>query len=381
MRLHTTLAFLSFAISVRVGATTMRGVILANELGGPPIANVQVSAVEGSNPVSSRSNGTFVLDFPDKAPGETVQLIVQKPGMVVVNEFQLQLVLPKSAEKAPLTLLLCRAAEREEMASRFYRLKSFDAIERSYRKKLEDLQARSYATQMAKEQLRLERDQAREAARGAAEHLARVQIGEASELYRQAMSLFGEGKVDEALAILNEQKLQQSAAAARDALHQVVQAYALKGQLLVSRFQFDDAREAYQAAIAIAPDDADANFSLGLFSQELNEYSEAETRFGHALELSRQKGNEAGVAATLNCLGVLYGNQNRPEQARQAYEEALEIRRRLARQSPTMHLPGMAVTLNNLAALHEGQNCVEDAQRDYDEALETFRKLPAICPP
>jgi cell division protein FtsB len=194
---------LLLAVSIRVGAATIRGLILANELGGPPVAHVQVSAVEGANAVSSLSNGTFVLEFTDKQPGETVQLIVQKPGMVVVNEFQLQLTLPKDAKAAPLTLLLCRAAEREEMASRFYRLKSFDAIERSYRKKLEDLKAKNQATEAAREQLRIERDQAREAARSASEQLAKVKVGEASELYRQAMSLFGEGKVDEALAILS----------------------------------------------------------------------------------------------------------------------------------------------------------------------------------
>src|SRR5688572_14484667 len=93
--LRATLVFLLLAVCVRLGAATIRGVILANELGGQPVANVQVSAVEGANPVSSRSNGTFVLEFPEKEPGETVQLIVQKPGMVVVNEFQLWLTLPK----------------------------------------------------------------------------------------------------------------------------------------------------------------------------------------------------------------------------------------------------------------------------------------------
>jgi len=271
-------------------------VILTNELGGPPIANVQVSAVEGANPVSSLSNGTFVLEFSDKQPGETVQLIVQKPGMVVVNEFQLRFTLAKDAKAAPLILLLCQAAERQEMASRFYRLKSFDAIERSYRKKLEDLQAKNQATETAREQLRIERDQAREAAKSASEQLAKVKVGEASELYRHAMSLFGEGKIDEALAILDEAKLAQSVATAREQkvaaeneIRQAVQAYTLKGQLLVSKFRFDEAQKVYKAAIAVAPDDAEANFNFAVFSQKLNQFLEADFAAAATIDASRQR--------------------------------------------------------------------------------------------
>jgi tetratricopeptide (TPR) repeat protein len=382
-RLRATLVFLLLAVSVRLGAATIRGVILANELGGPPIANVQVIAVEGANPVSSLSNGTFVLEFPDKQPGEMVQLRPpQKGGMVVVNEFQLWLTLPKDAKVAPVTLLLCRASEREEMASRFYLHKSLDAIERSYQKKLEGLEAKNQATEAAREQLRIERDQARGAARSAAEQLARVKVGEASELYRMAMSLFAEEKVDEALAILDEEKLRQSSVAAREQkvaaennLHQVIEAYALKGQLLVNKFQFDEAQKAYKAAIAVAPDDAKANFNFAAFSQDLNRFSEAENSYARALDLFRRGGDEAGAARTLNGLGELLSAQHRLKEARKAYEEALEIRRKLVQQNAATYLPDVAMTLNNLGILDSDQDRMDEARKAYEEALEIRRKL------
>src|ERR1700686_3729291 len=84
--------FLLLPISARLDAATVKGVILANEVGGPPVANVQVSAVGGANAVASLSDGTFVLEFPDKQPGETVQLLVQKPGMGGVNDFHVGLI-------------------------------------------------------------------------------------------------------------------------------------------------------------------------------------------------------------------------------------------------------------------------------------------------
>ena len=55
--------FLLIAVTGRLGVATIRVVILANEMGEPPIADVQVSAVEGPNPVSSLSSGNFVLEL------------------------------------------------------------------------------------------------------------------------------------------------------------------------------------------------------------------------------------------------------------------------------------------------------------------------------
>ena len=54
------------------------------------------------------------------------------------------------------------------------------------------------------------------------------------------------------------------------------------------------------------------------------------------------------MAATLNNLGILDRLQNRMDDARQHYEEALKIYRQLAQQNPAKYLPDVAMTLNNL---------------------------------
>jgi hypothetical protein len=61
-----------------------------------------------------------------------VRLVVNKEGYVVVNDVQLEIVLPADADATPLTVILAKEGDREEMARRFYRLKSFDGIEESY---------------------------------------------------------------------------------------------------------------------------------------------------------------------------------------------------------------------------------------------------------
>ena len=89
---------------------------------------------------------------------------MKQEGYVVVNDVQLATELPAKAEDKILTIILCKADDREEMARRFYRLKSFDAIEETYQKRLKELEDTQQATAAALTKLQQERDQAKAAA-------------------------------------------------------------------------------------------------------------------------------------------------------------------------------------------------------------------------
>jgi hypothetical protein len=56
------IALLALASLPADAATTLKGVILINEVGGPPMANVPVAA-DGANPTTSESFGRFTLEF------------------------------------------------------------------------------------------------------------------------------------------------------------------------------------------------------------------------------------------------------------------------------------------------------------------------------
>jgi tetratricopeptide (TPR) repeat protein len=61
------------------------------------------------------------------------------------------------------------------------------------------------------------------------------------------------------------------------------------------------------------------------------------------------------VAETLNSLGFVAREQKQLAEARQYYEEALEIRQRLAQQDQDAYLPYLATTLNDLGILDATQ--------------------------
>ena len=67
--------------------------------------------------------------------------------------------------------------------------------------------------------------------------------------------------------------------------------------------------------------------------------------------------------------------EQRMSQARQHFEQALELRRPLAQRNPATYLPDIATTLNNLGNLDRLQNRTEDARQHYEEALKIHRQL------
>ena len=288
-----------------VDAATLKGVILANELSGSPSENVAVDAISGTNLTVSDLSGKFTLEFPQRRIGDTVRIIVKKEGYVVVNDVQLETVLPADADAAPLTIILCKQADREEMARRFYRLKSFDVIEETYQRKVRELEKAHQADATALASLQKERDQAKAAAEKASEELAKNPPGQNTELYQQTKRLFVEGKIEEAIQLLDEEKLRQLDKDAKKAVENAVQPRLLKAQLLTVQLRFKDAEKAYLRAIEIAPNSFQSNFSYASFSQSLNRYEEARAAYGRCLEWARKNGKDDELAATLNNLGNL----------------------------------------------------------------------------
>jgi tetratricopeptide (TPR) repeat protein len=357
----------------------LKGQVVLNEFNGQPMANVEVGAA-GANPRATDSLGMFTLEFPDKRPGEAVQLVIHKEGFEVVNDVQLETSLPMVPDAKPMTIILCNVGNREEMARRFYRLKSVEAIEASYRKRTEKANSQEMA------QLRRERDQALAAAEGSRE-TSQNQTWPESPTSRSAMRLFLDGKTDEALKALNEEKLRDLAASARERqtaagkeLAEASQAWLFKARLLTTRFQFVEAEKAYRESIEASPESFAANFAYAGFNESLNRHQEARKGYARSLVLARQSGKDADIAGTLNDLGILNSKQNHLEEAGEELQEALKIYRELAGKNPENYLPHVAMTLNNLGILHRQQDRMEDARKELEEGLKIRRELAEKIP-
>ena len=371
-------------------AAVLNGVVLRDQMGGQPVVGVSVAPlgkIANAVIVEAKDHGKFSLVFPKKEAGDVVTLQVTKSGLVVVNDVQLLVTLPKDPDAQVLVILMSKEAEREQWARAFYRLKGFEAAEQTYKRKVEELESGQQLDSKTMAQLRAKLEQARAQVDRFAQELAARKPEELSDLYQKALREFLQGPdhFDKALAVLNEAELQRRVQLARKEqaeaqrkLEEAASSYRLKGQMLVLRFRFDEAARAYKEAINATPESFDAQFDYAYFAQSLNRFGPARDAYERALAIAQWLKDQNRVAMTLNNLGNLHRVQNRPDEARAAYGEALKTYRALAATNPETYLPYVATTLNNLGILHRVQNRPDEARAAYKEALGIYERFAVI---
>src|SRR5581483_7783059 len=370
---------LTGGLSARAAAL-LKGFVLQNQPGGPPVSGIRVVA-DGANPTITDSTGQFTLKFPTRFPGEPVRVLVVRSGWSVVNDVQLERELPSDPDRRPFEILISKESERQQWAVAFYRLRFRESSDVEYQRR----QA-TVSTAQERDRLRRERDQALARADELARQLAEARPAEVGTDVRRAQRLFLDGQFDQALQLLSMARLQKKAKEANRELSEAVQGYLLRAKLLAARFQFDEADAAYAEAVRLAPSDGEAQFAYAYFNQSLNRFGPAGQSYEHALALYRElertnpETYRPHVALTLSNLGILRGAQNRYAEARAAFEEALEIRRELAKTNPELYRPDVAGTLNNLGILHRDQNRYAEARACYEEALGIYRELANTKP-
>jgi tetratricopeptide (TPR) repeat protein len=348
------------------------------------------------------------LDYPKRAPGEKVRLGVIKEGYVVVNWVQLDLALPKDPDAYPLQIIICKEVDREDMARRFYQLKGDKAAEDTYQQKIKALEEEN-AVAIAK--LQQERDQAKASTEKAAAELAKNQPGQGSEMYQEAQRLFVAGKIEAAIALLDDDKLRQAAEQAQKAaelaqkaLTDAIQGWRLKANLFKLKFRFEEAQKAYETALGYINREsnpqlwAKTQVDVGITHDELgirvegkagNEHlAAAVIAYRSALEVFTREQLPQDWSMTQNALGnALAAQAARTEgpkgaellaQAVTAYRSALEVRtREQLPQDWAETQNNLGIALRDQAARTEGTKGAEllaQAVTAYRNALEVWTR-------
>jgi tetratricopeptide (TPR) repeat protein len=126
--------------------------------------------------------------------------------------------------------------------------------------------------------------------------------------------------------------------------------------------------------------------NLGLALSEMGRREEALQAAQEAVEIRRRLAAQhpdaflPDLAGSLLNLGKALSEMGRRAEALQAAQEAVEIRRRLAAQHPDAFLPDLAASLNNLGAMLSEMGRREEALQAAQEAVEIRRRLAAQHP-
>ena len=367
---------------------TLSGQIVVQNSSGEPLAGVQVAA-KGASPATSDSTGQFELKFADRKEGDRVFLTLKKEGFEVVNRKELEQVI-RADENDIVIIVMCKAGERDRHAMRYYDIaeKSILAAYETELRRIKDDHEKTLKEKNAElEKLKVQRDAALAQAKELSEKFAQVNLDEASEMYKQAFGLFQSGKVEEARKVLDDAKMDQALAAAKKleeeakkAIRQTIENYMLKAQLCIIGFQFAEAEKNFHKAVDADPENLENTFELAMYLQKQNQHLKAVPLYEKVLELAERQKDEEKIAAVLNNLGVLYKAINDYTASESAFNQSLEVRKKLAKNNPDIYLPDVAMTQNNLGNFYVAKNDYAAAEKAYLQALEIREKLAQSNP-
>ncbi|MGI9626946.1 MAG: protein kinase domain-containing protein [Longimicrobiales bacterium] len=119
----------------------------------------------------------------------------------------------------------------------------------------------------------------------------------------------------------------------------------------------------------LGEDVAEVHFGAGVLANDQGDYGAAAEHFEVSLEAHRARGDQAGIAKTLNSLGVAARDQGRYETARGLLEQGLQINRELDDGA------GVAASLHALGITAHRQGDCPTARTLFEEGLDIRTRL------
>ncbi len=404
MKLEIILTLIISSVQIVAQNNAILGYVSLQNSTKTPISNVEVYAL-GANIAYTNHEGYFRLVFDKKRPGDVINVIeFSLDGYLVVNEKECHnLVIPRDPSFVPLHIVMAEKRSIKENRAKYYDI-IVDQVNEKYKtqlgkfqKAINDLEKESLNSQVYKAQrdmlliriknLQEEKDRAIANSERLAETFVQINRDNTSPIVAEALKKFEEGRLQDAIAILEEKKLEEEMNVAQELTaievdkqklqQQAVQNYMLKARLLTAGFQLDEAYQNYLYAIQYDSTNVEHLSELANFCDRLNKQDLSITYFKQALRHSAIKDQQASIH---NNLGNQYRYINRYDKARSAYLKALNIYKQLALENSKRFEPLVAATLNNLGILYTDLNDYSKSERAYLEALEIYQRLVMSSP-
>jgi len=198
------------------------------------------------------------------------------------------------------------------------------------------------------------------------------------KLYKKAFDLFSQGKIDEALSVLNEPNLRKDEKILDKKKKELANRRLLKARLLVLKNNYNEAFTNFEQAIKLYNHPVNIIEYANLLV-ELNYIDLAISKFKTILKLLKDTPKEktekelVNTAKVLNKLGTLYAEKNEITNAKEKLKEAYSIFIKLS--SKKNYLLDASYVLGNLAKLHIIKNEYLQANEKYEEAINILRSL------
>jgi len=386
-----------------------------------PFASVKSSAK--CTPTTSDTKGEFTLVFVDKPAGDAATIFVEKSGLEVVNAKDLEEAAIVGRLK-PLTIVMCKSGTLEENKELYY-LISDSAIQKAYESRLKALakkQGAEYEAVIASlkkemkrnikdaedaisalnDQLQLQKKQVKDLVN----QFVVENLDDQSETYQQAFEAFTNGKIDEAISILDKvdlgQRLEKNSEQIKNIksainnlsenidykeqqMQQDVQQALLDARMHKLKYQFDEAKTSY--ALVVKYDSTNFEYIKEYYSflNSIMEYDEAIKILNTALTINKNMNGYSSfskwdIVLIHELLGLCYFSKENYSSAEESYNEVLKLEKELVKVNPDFYEPKIAGQKFLLALLYSDKNDCDKSEALFLEALDIYKRLAKVKP-
>lgn len=403
MKFYIIFTLLVHVVALEAQQTTLYGIVTVQnsrtETGKTQyVANAAVEEINHrANATLTDVTGYFKLSLVGIPERERFQILARKEGMEVVNMDALYVV---SGQKDTVKIYMIASTKLADARQRYYKIGKTSA-EAALEKQVKQISAeygrlktnenanRERITLLEREMQDLEaqRQEVERVARDFAERYARINLDEVGPQYQKAYLLLQEGKLDEALAALDQVGVEQRVNARvaerrrigranddlskqqRDnekGLEQDMEALRFKADLLIARFDYQAAEKTYEVLVSVDSTNIKALREKAEKNSMQGKLFAAAAYYRRMIELNK---NDRENAQALNTLALLYIDQNRPSLAEAAYMKAIGIQEKLAKTSPALEFD-ISTTYNHLGTFYRSQQNPEKARYYYSLSIE-----------
>ena len=364
-----------------------------------PIPAAQV-IFEGSVPAKSDLAGSVRLAFAGKNAGQYVFLTtVIKDGYELVNNKEVEQVRLGDDDQLGVDIILARAGVVEAARIAYYEISDralkagFEREKGRLRKELEAIQLTAQQFSAEKEKLQQAYERQRKEIDVLAEKFARVNFDDVEPAYKEALALFKDGKIDDAIARLESadparrtaQIIKEGQAIANEEKELAQRKLALgkekQNQIKLLRLLAD------MYSVKFDPDKAERNFDdlMRLDSTDLDVLSEAAKfysanhRYNKALRVlalivGHPKTEDFQIAEAYLMTGDMHSALGNLNAALAAFDQATKKLSKLYNANPTF-LP----YINQMAISYSKHGAVYQAMGDLQQAVVYFQEYQRIA--
>ncbi len=352
-----------------------------------PNVSIRLGDVE----TASDNTGNFKLVFRTLSKGDKIPYgRIEKPGYVIFNkqaydEWHIY------SDNKPFNIVLCKEESFKSSVDLYYHI-GMNSYKQQYEKELKQAESLKNNLDAYHKELKEINDRYNNLLKQLdkyADLFARIDESEINNVEEQAITLAKQGKLDEAIKILESlnlgEKLEKQGtklSTAKKLLSDAqkdVDSEISTAKTLIKVYALQGGKENFEKSCVLYEQIANADttnfnnvYECALFLYTQNQYPKAEYYYKILLQTANSEVNRANV---LNGFGNLYCKSNNYPESEKSYQEALTIRRKLAASNPGAYEPDLAKSLNNLRVLCSTQKKYSEAVKYGEESIELYTKL------